>query len=488
MSIASVLQPPSKRSTRPRFSAPLTGLVLALGCESLAALTLKVTTNQDEFDGVCNRHCSLRDAVYLANQAGTLVSIRLGPGDHQITRYSAPDQNGYPVDEQNNLTGDFDVYGDIIITGAGRTTRLMGTSPDLAIEIPVLPAYYRGRLFDVHPGARLSLKNLDLLGGLALDEGGALKNHGYTLLRDVDLYRNGVLVPEGYGMLPPEQKLTGVGGAISNHGTLAIHRSYVVGNRTDAYDHSRTFGSAIYNAGQVLMRDSAVVSNVSAFAYQDFGGEALVNLGQADIARSWFSDNDAGEDSQLALVNGGELKLSNSTFFIWQGIANWGIDPQRPASATLIHVTSGGRVYNRAHMRVRNSNFAGSPFLFDLDTPDDCLSFGDDADFQAVGLVTSTPYVGFGSCPANAYEDYSQVFQRLLYPRDEGDAASYPKNSIDWARALGEKGSYLRLRAGGLAIDASIGSCASHDQLARPRPTDGNGDGVAVCDLGAYEY
>lgn len=488
MSLASVLQPPSRRSTRTRSSALLTGLMLALGCESLAAFTLKVTTHQDEFDGVCNRHCSLRDAIYLSNRAGIPVSIRLGPGDYQITRYSTPDENGYPVDEQDNLTGDFDVHGNIVITGAGRATRLMGTSPDLAIEIPALPAYYRGRLFDVHPGARLTLKNLDLAGGLALDEGGALKNRGYTLLRDVDLYRNGVLVPEGYGLLPAEQKLTGVGGAISNHGTLTIHRSYVADNRADAYDHSRTQGSAIYNTGQLLLRDSAVVSNVSAFAYQDFGGEALFNLGQADIARSWFSHNDAGEDSQVALFNGGELKLSNSTFFTWQGIYNQRVDPQRPASATLIHVTSGGRVHNRDRMRVRNSIFAGSPYLFDLDIPDDCLSYGDDADFQAVGLVTSTPYGGYGSCPANAYEDYSQVFQRLLHPRDEGDAASFPMNSIDWARALGEKGSYLRPRAGGLAIDASIGSCASHDQLARPRPNDGNGDGVAVCDLGAYEY
>lgn len=473
------------RPARPRLSFPVSGLLLALGCTSLSAQTLKVTTGTDDFDGACNSHCSLRDAIHVANQAGTQVHIRLGAGDYSITRYSAPDSNGYPEDEQAGLSGDFDVRGDIIITGAGRGTRLMGTSPELAVEIPTQPAHYRGRLFDVHPGARLTLKGMDLLRGLALDEGGALKNRGDTVLRDVDLYRNGVLVPQGYGLLPPEQKLTGVGGAISNHGSLLIHRSYVVDNRTDAYDHSQTFGSGLYNAGQLLMRDSAVVSNVSAFAYQDFGGQALFNLGQADIARSWFSDNDSGEDGLIALFNGGELKLSNSTFFLFQGIYNRRIEPQRPASATLIHVTSMGGVHNRARMRVRNSIFAGAPYLFDGDIPDDCLSYSDEADFQAVGLLTSTPG---GSCPANAYEEFSQVFQRLLYPRDSGDAGSYPEKSIDWARALGEKGSYLRLRAGGLAIDASIGSCASHDQLARPRPVDGNGDGVANCDLGAYEY
>lgn len=473
------------RTARPRRSLLMSGLLLALSCTSLSAQTLKVTTRDDDFDGVCNSHCSLRDAISVANQAGTQVNIRLGAGDYEITRYSAPDANGYPVDEQDNASGDFDVHGDIVITGAGRTTRLMGTSPDLAVELPALPAYYRGRLFDVHPDARLTLKGMDLLRGVALDEGGALKNRGDVVLRDVDLYRNGVLVPQGYGLLPQEQKLTGVGGAISNHGSLLIHRGYVVDNRADAYDHSASLGTAIYNTGQLLMRDSAVVSNIAAFAYQDFGGSALFNLGQADIARSWFSDNDSGEDGLTALFNGGELKLSNSTLFIFQGIYNRRVDPQQPASATLIHVTSMGGVHNRARMRVRNSIFAGAPEFFNDDHPDDCQSYSDEADFQAIGLVTSTPD---GSCPANAYEDYSQVFQRLLYPRDEGDAGSYPKNSIDWARALGEKGSYLRLRAGGLAIDASIGSCAGHDQLARPRPTDGNGDGVANCDLGAYEY
>ena len=470
------------RPARPHPSILVAGLLLTLGCGSLSAQTLKVTSGDDDFDGTCNSHCSLRDAIHVANQAGTQVHIRLGPGDYRITRYSAPDANGYPEDEQNNLSGDFDVHGDIVITGSGRTTRLMGTSPDLTAGIPALPAYYRGRLFDVHPGARLTLKGMDLLRGLAIDEGGALKNRGDTVLRDVDLYRNGVLVPEGYGLLPANQKLTGVGGAISNHGSLLIHRSYLVRNLNDAYDHSATFGSAIYNTGQLLMRDSALVANEAALIYQDYGGDALVNLGQADIARSWFSDNNSGQEGLTAVFNAGELKFSNSTLFLFQGLVN-----AAPAQATLIHVTSIARIQNHGRMRVRNSVFAGSPHLFDWDIPEDCFS-SPNADFQYSGLLTSTPDDGYSSCPADIYADYAQVFQRLLYPRDEGDAASYPKNSIDWARALGKKGSYLRLRAGGEAIDAGIGSCASHDQLARPRPADGNGDGVANCDLGAYEY
>src|SRR5690606_8229439 len=119
-----------------------------------------------------------------------------------------------------------------------------------------------------------------------------------------------------------------------------------------------------------------------------------------------------------------ELKLSNSTFFAWQGIHNQRVDSQSPVpSATLIHVTSMGGVVNRARMRVRNSIFAGAEYLFDPDIPDDCVNNGPEASFQAIGLVTSTPA---GSCPANAYEELSQVFQRLLYPRDQSEVGHNP--------------------------------------------------------------
>lgn len=483
---ASRLQSSHRRGARCHSTLVL-GLVLGLGCTSLAAQTLQVTTHEDSFDGVCNSHCSLREAIQQANRAGTQVRIRLRSGDYRISRISAPDPNGYPLDEQNNASGDFDIRGDIIIEGAGRElTRIIGAGPDLAVGLPASPGQYSGRLFDVHSGASLTLTRSQLLGGLALDEGGALRNRGTAVLKDVDLHRNGVLVPEGYGQAPAGRQAPGVGGAIVNYGNLQVHRSYLVDNRIDAVEHNDTLGSALHNVGQLVMRDSAVVSNRSARIYQDFGGPALFNFGNADIARSWFSDNRSGEDGVFALYNAGEMKLSNSSFFIWQGIRNQRVDPHKPLpNASLIHVTSVGSVFNRASMKVRNSIFAGSPDLFDSENPDDCLSGGDEAQFQAIGLVTSTPE---SSCPANAYVEFARVFSRLLFPRDPGDAALYPTDSLEWARALGKKGSYLRPRKNGLAVDAAIGSCASHDQLTRPRPRDGNGDGVALCDLGAYEY
>ena len=48
--------------------------------------------------------------------------------------------------------------------------------------------------------------------------------------------------------------------------------------------------------------------------------------------------------------------------------------------------------------------------------------------------------------------------------------------------------SYLPLLAASPAIDsANTAACPTKDQLGKPRPVDGNGDGTAVCDRGAYE-
>ncbi|NJP07127.1 MAG: hypothetical protein HC837_16665 [Chloroflexaceae bacterium] len=47
----------------------------------------------------------------------------------------------------------------------------------------------------------------------------------------------------------------------------------------------------------------------------------------------------------------------------------------------------------------------------------------------------------------------------------------------------------LALPANSPAIDAgSTTSCPATDQRGIARPVDGNGDGTAICDVGAYEY
>lgn len=446
-------------------------LAAALFSGALAAQPLLVTTTADDFDGICDSHCSLRDAIVVGNSAGSLRQITLPAGDYQLTRAGASDDNGYPVDEDLGHAGDLDILGQLVIRGAGRdSTRIIGT--------------LNSRLIQVHPQARFGLYGVHLEGGDSIADGGALRNDGDAVLKSVYLVGNQVLVPAGYGLDESGTRIAGVGGAIANFATLHLYDTLLVGNFLDAADHSMTDGSALFNAGQLVVRDSAFAGNASAREFQDFGGAALVNVGTADIARSWFSHNSSGEDGQVSLFNGGSLKLSNSTLFDLEGLMNRRASNQGAIpDATLIHVTSVGGVINRGRMRVRNSLFAGNPYYFDQEYPDDCVTGGPEASFQAIGLLTSSPE----GCPAGAYEEFAEVFNRLLYPRNEGDAASHPRGSLAWALALGEHGSYLQPRAVGLAVDAAVGSCAGHDQLGAPRPQDGDADEVPICDLGAIE-
>jgi hypothetical protein len=82
---------------------------------------------------------------------------------------------------------------------------------------------------------------------------------------------------------------------------------------------------------------------------------------------------------------------------------------------------------------------------------------------------------------------------------DSGCVDTFPSSGSVWPvigdpklgplRANGGPTATLALLAGSPAIDAgSSAHCPKIDQRGIPRPQDGNGDGKAVCDVGAYEY
>jgi hypothetical protein len=58
--------------------------------------------------------------------------------------------------------------------------------------------------------------------------------------------------------------------------------------------------------------------------------------------------------------------------------------------------------------------------------------------------------------------------------------------------ALADNGGYTRAHAllpDSVAIDSALpAACATVDQRGRACPLDGNGDGQAVCDIGAFEF
>ncbi len=176
-----------------------------------------------------------------------------------------------------------------------------------------------------------------------------------------------------------------------------------------------------------------------------------------------------------AIATGGSMVLENSTFTVDDGIGLYLSAAATDQSLTADHVTilnTGGTTYpalegkkfsstaGDATMTVSNSIFRGFSSGYKTETP-----FG-----PGVGLVKITAR-------------YSNLPQKGI---SNGGTADFSTGNIDADPLFGTD---LSLQPGSPSIDAGDPSFGLNtDFLGAPRPVDGNGDGVAVADQGAFEY
>jgi predicted outer membrane repeat protein len=216
-----------------------------------------------------------------------------------------------------------------------------------------------------------------------------------------------------------------IGGAASNDNVLTIINSTFAGNSGSA-------GGALYNAsGRVTIMGSTFSGNSATNA-----GGAIYNNGTLTVTNSTFYSNTAATNGGAIANNTGvTLTVTNSTF-----VGNSG--------------SPGGSLYLSAGtVALRNTIVANSP------SGGNCSG----AALPASNHNLSTD----GTCSPG----FTQVTAGQL-------ALGSPTGSP----------AYLPLSAGSVAIDAGTNTpCPSPDQRGVTRPIDGNRDGVAVCDVGAFE-
>ena len=219
-------------------------------------------------------------------------------------------------------------------------------------------------------------------------------------------------------------------GGIGNGGTVTLTNATVSNN-------SAFYEAGIYNTsgGQLTINSSTVSGNTG----QDGGG--IGNGGNATLTNVTISGNTASTAAGGGIENGGAITLTNVT-----------IDGNRAVQGGGIYSMSGS-------VQLKNSivanSFAGGNCSGTITSNGNNLSSDN---------TCASYFIAAG--------DLDNV-DPLLGPLQDNGGATQTHALI----------------AGSPAIDSGSNSgCPSADQRGLTRPVDGNFDGTATCDIGAYEF
>jgi CSLREA domain-containing protein len=430
-------------------------------------LAIVVTRFTDSFDGHCDTDCSLREAVQLANATPGESRIVLRPGTYQLTLPPPTNEDGIISDEDANANGDLDIRGQLVLVGAG-------------VDKTTIDANRIDRALQIHPGAAVQISGLTIRNGRQTDHAGAIdiRSGATLLLRSCGITNNiagGSFDAAGYA------------GAIANAGTLTVESCRIDGNQSARGERpGRSYGGAIYNTGTLTVRETQFINNTARDHEGSGFGGALFNSGTAWILRSSFEGNGtgfAGAGTTILNKDGGTLRMENTTVTTGSesddsaeigAVANGMAEDSVPAVMKLINVTSAGNfshgLLNFGKLDVLDSIIAGNGTRRAPQAVEqNCLNNGPNARFTQRGLLRGTD--DFTNCEADIVVPNATVFTSVLYPLALNN----------WVTPT------FALRPHSPAVDAAVAACPSTDQRRVTRPRDGNGDGVAICDLGAYE-
>lgn len=393
-----------------------------------AATMISVTTTADELtvDGTC----SLREAIRAANLDVAVDACPAGSGADTIVLPAGMYQLSLGGrNDDAALSGDLDLAGSLSIVGDGAASTSIVGSGD--------------RVLDVLAGASVQISGVTITGGsLPFGNGAGIRNAGSLSLTNAHVTGNGVNLPipvfacpvEEFPDCPAEGFAFGSGMGIFSRGTLTVVSSTISNNRPNVIEPV-VFGGGIDGSATLI---NSTVSGNAAF----FGGG--LSTGPFIIISSTIVNNQSDSPTEGVL---GEATMRNS-------------------------IVAGNR---------GQQGF-----------PSDCRSVIS----QGFNLIGTVGFVGgVGECSVTGDLTGNLTGRTIITETGPLGATGLADPRLGPLQINGGQVPTHALLTGSPAIDAgnpaAPGStptaCPTIDQRGVPRPQDGNGDRVAVCDIGAFE-
>lgn len=334
--------------------------------------------------------------------------------------------------------------------------------------------------------------------------GGGIFNYGGLIISNSSIIHNVT------GIRHLDNAESGQGGGIFNHGTLTLDHSVVSNNSTGAVEFGVSgAGGGIYNfVGTLSIKHSSVNGNSTGEGQMsDIGnGGGIFNAGtivlnNSTLASNWTGNRSAGVNFTIwsSGSGGGIYNLPSGTLLMNNCTMSGNQTGLIPAQDDNNSLSNGGAIYNGGKLTLQNSTIVrnsvrggkggglwiesnhGALKMSNTILAENIVNEGKGAD--CLGLVNSAGYNLIGDIHGCTIDG---VKTGNIIGVDPKVGPLQNNGGVTMTHLLHEESPAID--AGDpLCIDVD-GIPVTTDQRGMHRPVDGNGDNVAVCDIGAVEF